>query len=223
MSQSPQGNPPKFMRFCDTFGEFFIINLLFVITSIPIITIGASANALCTYMIRYAENREGKVVKTYFTEFKKGFLKSTYIWLVYIVIALLVMTELMILTNSTGNIRVPMVSLLILEALFTITTFPFVFWMNARYENTIPNLFKNSMILFIKRFFSWFRIVIIWVGPVVFFWYFPQIFFKTWFLWVTILISFLTYVTALLMKKEFFMLEGYQSLNYTEESQKEGE
>lgn len=207
MSRRQPGDPPKFMMICDAFGNFFILNLLFVICCIPIVTIGASINSLCTMMIRYIEEREGRIVKGFFTEFKKGFLKSTIIWMIYIVSSLMIYTEYLILKTAVDPLRMFIVVIIALELIFVVTTFPFVFWLNARYENTIVNMFINSFVLFVKRLWTWIRLVVIWAGPVLFMLFFSQILIKAWWLWVVILISFLTYVCGILMKKEFAILE----------------
>lgn len=208
MAGKQPGDLPKFMQICDAFGNLFILNLIFVLCCLPVITIGASINALCTMIIRLYEQRERKLVKDFFVEFKKGFLNSTIIWMVYVVISLLVYSEYTVLKGLTGDVRMLIIVLVGIEVIFVATTFPYIFWLNARYNNTIKNMFINSFLLFVKRFGTWFKIVVIWAGPIVFMAFFTQVFAKAWFLWVVILISFLTYVCCMLMKREFNLLEG---------------
>ena len=54
---------------------------LWFLTSLPIITIGASTTALYSYAFSVTDQRDGYVGKTFFSSFRKNFSKATRIWL----------------------------------------------------------------------------------------------------------------------------------------------
>lgn len=64
--------------------DIVIYNVLFVLTSIPIITMGASLTALCEGMQNLAEGKESDFGpwKDYWKCFKTSFFRSTKVWLV---------------------------------------------------------------------------------------------------------------------------------------------
>lgn len=57
------------------------INLLFFITSIPIVTIGASCTAMYTVLFKFLQNDEPDILKTYFKAFKENIKKASCIWM----------------------------------------------------------------------------------------------------------------------------------------------
>ena len=62
-------------------------NLLFVLCSIPVITIGASQAAMHTVLMRYYQGDEPDILKTFFQAFKENFRKSTSVWLAMLALA----------------------------------------------------------------------------------------------------------------------------------------
>ena len=64
-------------RFCD----IVILNLVFLLTCIPIFTIGAANTALYDVVFRMDTDREGKLLPTYFHSFRENFRQSTILWL----------------------------------------------------------------------------------------------------------------------------------------------
>lgn len=62
--------------------DIIVLSLLFVITSIPVITIGAALTSLYYQMFRLSEDTEGNIVKGYFKTFGENLKKSTPVWIV---------------------------------------------------------------------------------------------------------------------------------------------
>ena len=63
----------KFYEIVSAIADLVILNLLFVLCSLPIFTIGASTTALFGVTKKMADNREGYIVRTYFKLFKENF------------------------------------------------------------------------------------------------------------------------------------------------------
>ncbi|MDD6572196.1 MAG: YesL family protein [Thermoflexaceae bacterium] len=66
--------------------DVIILSLLFIVTSIPIVTAGASLTALYYNMFRLADNTEGNIVRGYFQKFRENFKTATFVWLICLVI-----------------------------------------------------------------------------------------------------------------------------------------
>ncbi len=71
----------KLWKFFDYAGDLVILNLLFVLTSLPVVTIGASITAMDAVLFKMKEKRTDDVRREYFREFKANFKNSTIIWL----------------------------------------------------------------------------------------------------------------------------------------------
>lgn len=71
-------------RFFGSLGDFFILTVFWVITSWPIITIGASTTALFYVCMKLRRREEGKLWQMFKKSFKENFKQATFIWLLYL-------------------------------------------------------------------------------------------------------------------------------------------
>ena len=67
--------------------DTIILNFLFVICSIPIVTIGASTTALYCVSMKSTRDEDVYAVKEFFKQFKQNFKESTIIWLILLLVA----------------------------------------------------------------------------------------------------------------------------------------
>lgn len=58
------------------------LNFLWLICSLPIITIGASTTAVYYTAMRMTRDDEGYITKDFFHSFKENFLQATGVWLI---------------------------------------------------------------------------------------------------------------------------------------------
>ena len=65
-------------RFCD----IVILNVVFLLTCIPVFTVGAATAALYDVVFRMDTEREGMLLRTYFRSFRENFRQGTALWLV---------------------------------------------------------------------------------------------------------------------------------------------
>ena len=70
-----------FMRALDIIANLLVLNVLTVICSLPIFTIGAAYTAMHKQLFKMRTNDEGYIVKDFFKEFGKNFKQATIIWL----------------------------------------------------------------------------------------------------------------------------------------------
>ena len=129
--------------------DFIILNLLFILCSIPIITMGASMTALSYVMLKMKEDEEGYLVRSFFKSFKANFLQATAIWLIMLVIAFGLFMDWRILGAGviTGTFVSIMRVFLMIGAIVWLMIVIYVFPMVARYENTTAVMFKNAVLL----------------------------------------------------------------------------
>ena len=68
--------------FLNKLGDIVIANLLFILCSIPVITIGPALTALYHCMMRTVKGNNNGTTRTFFRAFKENFKQATVIWLV---------------------------------------------------------------------------------------------------------------------------------------------
>ena len=75
----------KLWRFFDYVGDMAALNLLFIVTCLPVVTIGASVTALNSVLFKRKEKRADDVKREYIRDFKANFKNSTIIWVIFLV------------------------------------------------------------------------------------------------------------------------------------------
>ena len=71
----------KFWQFLNKVTDAALMSLLWLLTSLPLVTIGASTAAFYSYTLKQVSNQEGSLVKSYFSAFRAHFKRATLLWL----------------------------------------------------------------------------------------------------------------------------------------------
>lgn len=140
-----------FMQLLSRFSSLVILNLLFLFTSIPIFTIGASLTALYDVVFRMDSDREGPVVSAYFRSFRENFKQSTCIFLLMLPLTAVSCANLAISSRTAGlpGQVLFVVSLLIL--LHCVFVLAYVFPLLSQFANTTGKTLKNALLLSIAH------------------------------------------------------------------------
>ncbi len=126
--------------------DLVLLHLLWVVTSLPLVTIGASTAALYSVTLKMTKNEESYILRSYLKAFKSNFRKATGLWL-FLALAflwLLWLLRICMAGSSPGLLAVGLANaaLLVLVGLAGLYVFP----IQARYENTLKNIVKNSFV-----------------------------------------------------------------------------
>ena len=142
----------KFFTFMGKVADAVILNLLFLVTSLPIITIGASLAALYTVTLKQSEGTSAYIVKEYFHAWKNNFRQSTLLWIFSLIVYALLFMNLSI--KTTGSISLllhgTMVLTLILYTMVLLYAFPLL----AKFNNTLKHTIVNALFLSIRHFLT---------------------------------------------------------------------
>ena len=139
-------NPDSpFFEFMNTLAAFIELNVLFLITCLPIITIGPALSALYTVTLKEARKEQGYIFSTYLKAFKKNFPQSVAAFLIQLVLAFLFVFNAVFWGEQNtvpGNICMFLMTLLLVVLAFSfLYTFPLL----ARFQNSLKQTFKNSV------------------------------------------------------------------------------
>ena len=137
------------MRGLTVVADVMILNFLFIVTSIPIVTLGASLTALNFTAMRIATGECGSVSADYFRSFRLNFRQGTVIGLILAaLIAVLAAWYIVITTFDLGNIaELALLAIWYLLAFnFAIMTL-FVFPYLANFEGRTREVFRNARLM----------------------------------------------------------------------------
>lgn len=136
-----------FFQFLGTLTDFVLLNLIFLITCIPIITIGPAICALFSITLREAREEHGYIVQPYLKSFRENFKSSFVLYLIYILLgALLLFSYIFWLQAQSIPGAVAAIILTVCVLLYLMSAF-YVFALNARFENSLLQTIKNSILL----------------------------------------------------------------------------
>lgn len=130
-----------------TFIEFIVLNVMYLVSCIPIVTIGAATSALFEVTIRYSDDETGRPVADFIPAFLRNFRRGALTGLALLVpIALLVFSAVFWLsTPSVLGTAGGVVSAL--AAVFLFTAFLYAMALVATFDDGIRRTLKNAMLL----------------------------------------------------------------------------
>lgn len=202
----------RFFQACEKFGDLFLLNVFFTITSIPIVTIGASFTALYTVTFKMARNEDTTIKDGYFKAFKRNFKQATELWIALLVVFYLVYLQYEAILNVNVNTANVLTLVLGFELLILTFVVPLLFPLVARYENTNLQMIKNSLLFSIIHLGTWATVFFLWVIPVILYYLRPNLFYYTWYLWLIFLSSFVAYTCSHRLRSMFDLIEQKETL-----------
>lgn len=130
--------------------DIIILNILWIVCCIPIVTIGASTTAMLYVTMKIVNGEDAYIVRKFFKSFKENFLQSTAIWLIMLVIgAVVVCNFFFLLPNMKVNDTVYTLffSATCLTSLLYTMILVWLFALQAKLENKIKHTFSNALLL----------------------------------------------------------------------------
>lgn len=140
-----------FFQVLSRIADLMILNIIFLITCIPIVTIGAAWTALYYVTLKMIRNEESYIVRSYFKSFKENFKQSTIMWLIALVLLVLLFFDYRIVNVMDGTIRQAMLIGLTVVALFLAMILTYLFPLQSKFYNTIKNTTKNALLMSIRH------------------------------------------------------------------------
>lgn len=135
-----------FFTFMGNLGDLIILNLAYVITCIPVITIGMATTALYKVMLKRVRGESSYILKEYLKECAKEAKKSTMMWLPMLFAGGLLVFDILYIGRSWNVIGIGVAALLVIWLLVFCYAFP----LQAQFENTIVNTWKNALYLAVR-------------------------------------------------------------------------
>ncbi len=133
-----------FWRFMDTLLRFVGLNLVYLITLIPNVTIGPARAALYSTMFAYDEHDDIRLVKEYLTRFKREFKQGLAAWVLVAILAAAILFGLSFWKAWDTNASYIPLILLVIAAVVVALFAEYVAPLQARFANTTGRLFSLS-------------------------------------------------------------------------------
>lgn len=137
--------------FINTICNFFVLNLVFLITCIPIFTIGAALSSL--YYVTLKETREeyGYLVRTYLREFKRNFKNGTIAFLILFPIGGVLIFNLLFWPARGTMLSFAATGLLIVLSVVYLCISHYTYPLIGRFVNTPVHSIQNAWLLSLRN------------------------------------------------------------------------
>lgn len=201
-------------------GDLLLTNLLFVLCSLPIVTLGASATAM-HYVLGRIRRQEGTVTRDFFRSFRQNFKQATLYWCGFLLVALASYWNFRLVSGWTGPMYSVFMVLLILVSWFALSWVSLVFPLLSRFDNGLGATAKNAAILVLAAPLRTLCAVILNLILVVPALVLPGIFALTAVLWLFCLCALNGLAIQLLLAPVFSRLEGNSEPEDAEEPKEE--
>lgn len=135
-----------FVRFLARLADLFLLQLLLILTSIPLVTIGASISATYSVCRKLRYDNVSGIVSCYFKCFAANWKQATVAWLLFLCVAFTVFIGLQYYTVDNalrlmGRIVVFLIA--ITAYLVSLYLFPMIAWL----EQPLFSRMKNALML----------------------------------------------------------------------------
>ena len=208
-----------FMNFLNKLCDIMILNILVLVFSLPIFTIGAAVTAGYYMSFKMVKNEENYIVKGFWKAFKENFKQSTALWLIILAVCGVLFVDYRIVLYSGLSfdrwLRLGLITVTLIIALGV----SFVFALQARFTNTVKHTLKNAFLMALSHLPSAVLFVVSYAVPVVLLYFIPQIFPVI----VLLAIGLLIYLKSFLFLKIFKKYEDALDMKKDEESDNESE
>lgn len=131
-------------RFLGKFWDLVRLNFMWLLFSLPVITIGASTVAAYSVAMKMVDDEEGYVARSFVSAFKANFRQGTVMGLVFLAATYAIYLDYEInRVSEEGSIILIVIG--IVSVFVYVTAMLYSFPLLARYENGIVATIQNSM------------------------------------------------------------------------------
>ena len=135
------------MRFLGRAFDMMMLNILFIVCSLPIFTIGASLSALHYSCLKMKDENEGYVFRNFFRSFKMNFKQGTGMWLIMLALGLLLFMENRMAAQITNASVRPIRIMIYVAASLWYMALCWMFALQSRFVNNVGQTIKNAVLL----------------------------------------------------------------------------
>lgn len=132
-------------------GKLIALNLLWMITCIPVITIGASTTALFYCTLKLHKDKDISAWKFFWKSFRSNFLQSTAIWVLILVAAALLWMERIAIGTMPQSMKQIFTYVLAAAGLFLLLVTLYIFPTIAAFENKLSKLISHTLYFIFRQ------------------------------------------------------------------------
>lgn len=196
-----------FLQTLGKLSDVVFCNIMFVIFSLPIFTVGASSAALYTCLQKMLEDREDDViVRDFLRAFKANFRQATCIWLMALAVMVFLAAFYFVASQMLDVLGRAYLLPFFLIAFFFLCGYQYLFAIQARYKLKVMQTVKNAYLLSIAAL-PWTLLAVLLLAATLFLTFVMMSFDMGLFIWAFLGFGLVGYFNCLLFRQAFKKLD----------------
>lgn len=193
-----------FYKFTSTLFQFIALNLIYIISCIPIVTIGVATTSMMSVTMKYTLDEDEYFIKNYYNAWKENWMlgSGVFLFLSIIILILLFSGFFWFNVNSMPGTILGLLSTLF--AIYTLLACIFSFALVARFDNSLGRSIKLALTLPLVNLVKSLAVLLIIITTICSLILFP--FFKILFMFIGF--SFISYCVSIFILSVFKQLEN---------------
>lgn len=186
------------------FADLIIANVLWFLTSLPLITLGASTAALYSVVRTPGEKRySASVFKNFFRAFFKNFKTATLALLILLIPAALVGINILVVVFGLLEESIAGYVICGVSILLFLFAWNYVFPLIAHFENGVFKTLGNALVLSVAHLPTTIAVTVLNLIPVLVLIFFTNFFYRTIILWLFAAFALIAKANSLLLERVF--------------------
>jgi uncharacterized membrane protein YesL len=157
--------------------DVMIISFIWLVTSLLFVTIGASTTAAYFVIMRRISDREGTILRDYFSAFQSNFKNATLIFLILAVMILILIFNINYSSSMFGPMQIILFGIYLLMLAELVFLYINVFPLMARFDMGFKQLIKSAFLIANKHLFTTITHVAVFIAIIWFFSFMPILYF----------------------------------------------
>lgn len=186
--------------------DLMILNVLTVLLSLPVITMGAAATALYDAVWRLKHNC-GSLIRDYWRSFCSNFKQATGLWLFLLFFGILLGYNVLLLIGGQAGIALMIIPMLLGAVVWVIIS-AWIFPLQSRFEDTIGRTIINALLCGLRFLPRTVAMSVLNLGPWVLLVLAPEIFFRWGLIWAFLWFGVAAYSNICLLDGPLSLLAG---------------
>lgn len=193
----------KVLQVLAAIGDLMVLNLLWILCCLPVVTAGASTAALYYSLLKMVRKEETYSAKMFFRAFRQNLKQSIPLTMLLLLVCAVLYVDMNVARNTAIHFGT-LLSILV-AALFVVFAMvaSYVFPLLAQFENTIKGTLKNALFMSIWHLPCSVVILLLNLLPVLLFFLSPSLFLKSLVLWLFVGGAGIAYINSRLFVKIF--------------------
>lgn len=192
----------KVMQALTFLADLLLLSICFVVTSLPVITIGTAATAMYS-VLRQRDNLKSSITAKFFKAFAANWKPATVSWLIQLALTVLLLVDLYFLQFINGGISGVLRVVSIVLLVFLSFTGSLIYPQIAQYENKLGRYWRNALLLCFPKMWLLLPNLLLFLLPELLLFFRPDIYLYCLALRVIMIFGFQFYISSLLMEKLF--------------------